>query len=50
MTNIVSICIDNEIVEKIDIISKQKKISRSKLIQSLLEYFCNNKELINEAL
>jgi len=50
MTNIISISINTETVNKMDVIAKREDISRSKLIQNIIIYFCDNDELIKKVL
>ena len=50
MVNIITLSIDNEIIDKLDNIRKSSNISRSKLIRDVLRNFCNDGKLIKKVL
>ncbi len=50
MTNIITLSIDDEIIDKLDNIRKSSNISRSKLIRDVLRNFCDDEELIKKVL
>lgn len=50
MTNIITLSIDSNVIDSLDEIRKSSNITRSKLIRNILNYFCNDKELIEKVL
>lgn len=50
MTNTITISIKEKLVEKLDELRKSSNISRSKIISNILNFVCDNEELIKKVL